>query len=144
LKAPLGSHHVVVGGTVGRVPVPLLRAAVTYVLQAERRDATIGITVLGPRQMRRLNAEYKHHDRPTDVISFTLPQPDGSLAGDICICPFVAAREARSRGVGVRAEIVRLVVHGTLHILGYDHPEGEDRTEAEMWYRQEGYVKALV
>lgn len=140
---PSESHAVTVGGLVGRVPVPLLRAAVRYVLRAERRDAAIDITCFGPRRMRQLNAEYKHHDRPTDVISFTLPQPDGSLAGDICVCPYMAAREARSRGVGVRTEILRLVVHGTLHILGYDHPEGEGRTESEMWHRQERYVKAL-
>jgi len=138
------AQQVMVGGTVGRLPVRRLREAVTHVLRAEQRHAAVGVTLLGPRRMRRLNAEYKHHDRPTDVISFALPLPDGSLTGDIYICPYVAAREARSRGIGVRDEILRLVVHGTLHILGYDHPEAEGRTDSAMWLRQERYVKALA
>jgi probable rRNA maturation factor len=94
--------------------------------------------------MRRLNAEHLGHDRPTDVISFGLAHPGGELVGDVYVCPWVAAREARARGIPLRHEIVRLLVHGTLHALGYDHPVGERRTRSAMWRRQERYVEALA
>ncbi len=91
--------------------------------------------------MRRLNGEYLGHDRPTDVISFGLAGPDGRLAGDVYVCRAVAARNARRHGVSLRQELVRLVIHGTLHALGYDHPDGDHRTRSPMWQRQERYVK---
>ena len=94
--------------------------------------------------MRRLNREYKRHDRPTDVISFHLPGPDGSLAGDIYICPAVAAREAKAAGVTQAEELARLVIHGTLHVLGHDHPARADRERSAMWRRQERFVRKLA
>jgi probable rRNA maturation factor len=93
--------------------------------------------------MQALNRDWKDHDRPTDVISFALPGPDGELVGDVYICPAVARASARELGIPVRQELVRLVIHGTLHVLGYDHPEGAGRTRSAMWRRQERYVKAL-
>jgi len=104
----------------------------------------VSVAFLGPTRMRRLNREWKHHDRPTDVLSFALPGPGGELMGDIYICPAVARAEAMRRGIPARQELIRLVVHGTLHVLGYDHPEGPGRTRSTMWRRQERYVKALV
>ncbi len=94
--------------------------------------------------MRTLNRDWKGHDTATDVISFALPAPDGSLLGDVYICPAVATRSARELGISPREELTRLVVHGTLHVLGYDHPEGPGRTRSAMWKRQERYVKALA
>ncbi len=128
-----------------RRPVPdaLVRRAVATVLAGERRAARISVTFLGREAMRRLNREHLGHDRPTDVISFALPDPDG-LVGDVYVCPWMAAREARARGLGLREEIVRLVVHGTLHVLGSDHPEGGARTRSPMWRRQERYVGKLA
>lgn len=125
----------------GRARVERLVAAV---LRRERRAAAITVTFLGPARMRRLNREWKGHDTPTDVLSFALPTPDGALVGDVYICPAVARANARTAGVGVREELVRLVVHGTLHVLGYDHPDGPGRTTSPMWRRQERYVKALA
>jgi probable rRNA maturation factor len=62
----------------------------------------------------------------------------------VYICPWVARREARALGIPLRQELIRLVVHGTLHALGRDHPEGEERTRSTMWRRQERYVEALA
>lgn len=104
---------------------------------------TLSITFLGPGRMQALNLAWKGHDRPTDVLSFALPAPGGELLGDVYICRSVALREARVRGISLGEELVRLVVHGTLHVLGYDHPEGEPRTSSDMWRRQERYVKAF-
>lgn len=113
-------------------------------LTGERREATISVAFLGPARMRRLNREWKGHDEPTDVISFALPGPDGELVGDVYICPAVARSSAKALGISSREELIRLVVHGTLHVLGYDHPEGGHRTRSPMWRRQERYVKALA
>jgi probable rRNA maturation factor len=65
------------------------------------------------------------------------------VVGDVYVCPWVARREARRRRVPFREELRRYVVHGTLHVLGYDHPNDEARTATPMWQRQERYVKAL-
>ncbi len=134
---------VVVAG-VHALPARLCASVAGHVLAGEAREAALSISFLGPRAMARLNATHKGHDRPTDVIAFSLPLPDGSLAGDIYICRWQAAREARARGVPVREEVIRLIVHATLHVLGWDHPEGAGRTRAPMWQRQEHYVRALV
>jgi probable rRNA maturation factor len=129
-----------------RLPLPsgVVRRIVEAVLAGERRRAFISVTFLGRESMRRLNARHKGRDEPTDVLSFALREPDGRMTGDVYICPWVAAREAGARGVPLREELVRLVVHGTLHVLGRDHPEGKGRTRSPMWRRQERYVEALA
>jgi probable rRNA maturation factor len=129
-----------------RLPLPraLVRRVVGAVLRAERREALISITFLGRESMQSLNAEHKGHDRPTDVLAFALTAPNHQAVGDVYICPWVARQEARARGIPVRQELIRLVVHGTLHALGYEHPEGAARTRSAMWRRQERYVEALA
>ena len=129
-----------------RLPVsrPLVQRVVQTVLRRERRNALISVTFLGRDSMRRLNAEHKGHDRPTDVLTFALTGPAGRIVGDVYICPWVARQEARARGISFREELIRLIVHGTLHALGRDHPEGPERTRSTMWRRQERYVEALA
>jgi len=129
-----------------RVPMPpaLVRRTVRAVLRGERRRALVSVTFVGREVMRRLNAEHKGHDRPTDVLSFALRDPRGGVIGDIYVCAWVAEREARARGIPRREELIRLVVHGTLHALGHEHPEGDGRTRSRMWRRQERYVEALA
>ncbi|HUR95441.1 MAG TPA: rRNA maturation RNase YbeY [Gemmatimonadales bacterium] len=129
-----------------RVPLSpsLVRRAVEAVLRGERRRAHISVTFLGRDAMRALNAAHKGHPRPTDVLSFALADPSGRTVGDVYICPWVAEREARSRSISVRQELIRLIVHGTLHVLGRDHPEDDRRTSSAMWRRQERYVDALA
>jgi probable rRNA maturation factor len=122
----------------------LVRRVVEEVLRAERRDALISVTFVGRDAMRRLNAQHKGHDRPTDVLTFALTDPAGRTIGDVYICPWVARREARARSIPLRQELIRLVIHGTLHALGRDHPEGPGRTRSAMWRRQERYVEALT
>jgi probable rRNA maturation factor len=138
---PRGRGVVRVSGRRPALPVATVQRVVDGVLRAERRDADISITFLGAVTMRQLNGDYLGHDWPTDVVSFGLVGPDGRLAGDVYLCRAVAARNARRHGVSLRQELVRLVIHGTLHALGYDHPEGDHRIRSPMWRRQERYVK---
>jgi probable rRNA maturation factor len=137
-------REVVVAGR--RLPLPsaLVRRVVRRVLEGERRDGLVSVTFLGREAMRRMNAEHKGRDVPTDVLAFALSDGAGRVVGDVYICPWVAEREARARGVPVREELIRLLVHGTLHALGRTHPEGPGRTRSRMWRRQERYVGALA
>jgi rRNA maturation RNase YbeY len=133
------------------VRVPLARARVAAiargVLAAEKvRDAMLSIAFLTPRAMAALNREHLGHAGPTDVISFGFARVgrDGAVVGDVYVCVDVARENARLHGSGVRAEIARLVVHGTLHVLGYDHPVDGERTSSRMWRRQEALVTRLL
>jgi len=110
--------------------------------------ARVELTLLGGAAMRRLNRRATGRRGLTDVIAFALPQPDGTVLGDVYVCPDVAERWVKGRGrgkrEGVEEELVRLAVHGTLHVLGFDHPEGPGRTRSAMWRRQERYVRRLT
>ena len=134
---------VAVGGRARALPERTVRRVVAAVLAGERRDASISVTFVGRDAMRRLNAEHKGRDEPTDVLAFTLPGPRGERVGDVYICPWVARREAAARRIPARQELIRLLVHGTLHVLGRDHPE-TGREGSVMWRRQERYVEALA
>ena len=135
--------EVVVSGR--RLPLSraLVRRVVETVLDSERRQGLVSVTFLGRDSMRRLNAAHKGHDRPTDVLTFALGSK-GQVIGDVYICPWVARREARARGIPLKQELIRLLVHGTLHAVGREHPDGPDRTRSAMWRRQERYVGALT
>ena len=126
------------------LPAATVRRIVRAVLAGERREAVISVTFLGPARMTALNRDHLGHDRPTDVIAFGLAQPGGGVVGDVYVCRAVAEREARRRGIPLRQELVRLVVHGTLHVLGWDHPADDSRMRAPMWRRQERYVARLA
>jgi len=132
-----------------RVPLGADRVAqlARGVLAAEKvREAMLSITFVGAPAMARLNREHLGHRGPTDVISFGFNDSGGSgaVVGDVYVCPDVARRNAASHGVGVREELARLVVHGVLHVLGHDHPEGEERTDSPMWRRQEALLRRLL
>jgi probable rRNA maturation factor len=76
------------------------------------------------------------------VISFGFERAagDAPVIGDIYIAPGVARENARRHGAGVREELLRLTIHGVLHVLGHDHPQGDARTTSEMWRRQERHL----
>lgn len=126
------------------LPTATVRRVVEAVLKGERSYAAISVTFLGPKRMQDLNRTHLGHDHPTDVISFALTGPDDTLVGDIYVCGAVARKQAKAFNVSLREELVRLVVHGTLHVLGHDHPAGERRVGAPMWKLQEKYVRRLT
>ena len=106
----------------------------------------LSITFVGRAAMSELNRRYLGHRGPTDVISFGLGRHGGKgpVVGDIYICPEIARANAKRQGVSSQEELLRLVVHGTLHTLGYDHPEGATRTESKMWRRQERILARVI
>ena len=117
---------------------------------ARGKRARVELALLDAAAMRRLNRRVTGRRGLTDVLAFALPQPDGALLGDVYICPAAAERWVRNGGRGtgdarrVEEELVRLTVHGTLHVLGYDHPDGPGRTRSAMWRRQERYVHRVL
>ena len=106
----------------------------------------ISIAFVGATAIARMNQKYLRHRDATDVISFGFAGGGNRSAviGDIYICPEVARANARSQGVTVTEELLRLVVHGTLHVLGYDHPANVDRMRSPMWRRQERILARVV
>lgn len=131
-RAPLGAARV--------------RAIAELVLNAQRsRSASVDITFVSERAIARLNREHLGHAGPTDIV--TLEHAGGGavpVVGDIYIAPAVAGANARAWGVGVREETARLVIHGVLHALGMEHPDGEPRTRSPMWRRQEALLRRAM
>ena len=90
--------------------------------------------VVGPRESRKLNARYRRRNKPTNVLSFPatpLPEVSPSPLGDLVICPQVLRREALEQGKSLRAHWAHLVVHGALHLIGYDHERATDARRME-------------
>lgn len=140
----LGEPEVLV--STGSFPVSesaLVAAGRTTILAEGRRTAEISVTLLGDEEMRRLHSEYLGKDAPTDVLVFSLGDEEHPV-GDVYIGIEQARRQAEELGVTLEEELVRLVVHGTLHTLGYDHPDGPERLESPMFARQEELVQRVV
>ena len=124
-----------------------IREAAVTALTAERaKDAMLSITFVGRATMSQLNHRYLGHHGPTDVISFGLGRAGkrGAVVGDIYICAEIARENARRQGIPAGEELLRLVVHGTLHVLGHDHPTGSGRTTSSMWRRQERILARVI
>lgn len=104
---------------------------VEVVLEAEGvANAELGVEFVGERRIRELNREHRARDEVTDVLSFPLEEagewagpddPSPRLLGDIVICSRQAERQALGDGLPPAFELAVLLVHGTLHLLGYDH-----------------------
>lgn len=129
------------------LPVPLERveAVVRHVLAHHRvEEAEISVAFLDDAAVARLNQDYLSHQGPTDVISFPLHAQGERPLGDIYVGAEQAARQAAELGVPVAEELLRLAVHGTLHVLGYDHPEEPGREESEMYRLQEELLASFL
>lgn len=102
-------------------------------------DPDLTLAFVGTDAIRTLNRKFMRRDRPTDVLSFPFGAagPDGRFyLGDVVIAVPVAARQARERGHGLEEELKLLVIHGFLHLLGYDHRAGvgeEERAARERF-----------
>ncbi len=102
----------------------------------------LSLTLVDDVEMTRLNSEWLNRDGSTDVIAFSLGSSD-SVLGDVYIAPDTASENASRPGVDLTEEVLRLVIHGVLHVIGYDHPEGPDRDSSEMYQLQEELLRGL-
>jgi probable rRNA maturation factor len=92
------------------------------------RDTELTIRVVGAAESRKLNRTWRRKDKPTNVLSFAAEAP---VLGDLAICAPVVAREAREQGKSPSAHWAHMVVHGVLHLLGYDHENDRDAQRME-------------
>jgi probable rRNA maturation factor len=116
-----------------------LSALAAHVLDSEDVDdeAELSVLLVTPEHMKTLNARFAGEDRATDVLAFPMEDDeDATLMGDVVICPRVADANARRYGHSLTDELEIVLVHGTLHLLGYDHQGPEDRAEMDRRLRE--------
>jgi probable rRNA maturation factor len=143
VRKPTGLRVDVDAGTCPQATASLLERAVRRTLEAERRtEAEVSLALLADPEMRELNRRYLGKDLPTDVLAFSLGDGD-EVIGDVYVGVDQAARQATDLGITLEEELVRLAVHGTLHVLGHDHPEGPEREQCAMFRVQEQLVAGL-
>ena len=112
----------------------LVRDAKALLIAAEVSELELSLSIVNDAEMRSLNKQWRDKDCTTDVLSF--PQHDDLLLGDLVISIETAAKQASQRGHSTADELRILMVHGLLHLFGYDHELGEDEyremAEAEV------------
>ena len=107
--------------------------------------AELSLDMVGDCRMRRLNRQYRKRDAPTDVLAFSMREAGGpvsSLLGDVVISLHTAARQATARGHSLDHEVTTLLIHGVLHLCGYDHERGE-RAARRMRRREQAVLRSL-
>lgn len=124
-------------------PYATLREVTRVVLESEGiRDAKISLAFVDDPTIHALNKRFLEHDEPTDVITFPLSGAGASkLEGELVIGVEVAQRQAAERGHSVDAELCLYVIHGLLHLCGYDDKRPKDA--ADMRERERHYLKEL-
>jgi probable rRNA maturation factor len=125
-----------------RIRGEFVRQSVRLVLRGEGHgSAMISVVFIDGRRCRELNRKYLQHDYATDVISFPLEEAE-NLEGEIYVNLDGAREQARRYKVSFRNELTRLIVHGTLHLIGYD--DRRVRDAQRMKRREEEYVNSKV
>ena len=96
--------------------------------------AEIAVRIVGADEMRVLNREYRGMDKPTNVLSFTIDSPAEAgpgILGDVVICRDIVLEEAHEQGRNADVHWAHMIVHGVLHLCGYDHELDADALEME-------------
>jgi len=137
---------VAVGYAVPRTGIPAansFRKWVAAALAGRIREADLAIRIVGAKEGRALNHHYRGKDYATNVLSFPAELPEGlpegvklPLLGDMVLCAPVVAREAKEQGKSTAAHYAHLTVHGTLHLLGWDHEDARDAECMEQLERE--------
>ncbi|MCX6723833.1 MAG: rRNA maturation RNase YbeY [Candidatus Staskawiczbacteria bacterium] len=98
---------------------------------------TISVAFVNEAEMKKLNDEFRQKNKPTDVLSFELKE--GNLLGEVVICPAVVKKNAKKYGVSFKKEMLKVFVHGILHLCGYDHEKSEKEAK-KMEEKQDFYL----
>ena len=124
-------------------PTALIDAAVRHALEgAGPATGEISVTLLNDEEIQALNREYLGEDRPTDVLAFSLGEEE--TLGDVYIGFERAHCQATEHDITLEEELVRLAIHGTLHVLGLNHPDGPERGRSPMFELQERLVREVL
>ena len=106
-------------------------------------SAEISVALMDDPSIAALHERFLRREGPTDVLAFSLGDTV-DVVGDIYVGFEQASRQAADLGVSLAEELVRLAIHGTLHVLGHDHPEGDERDESPMFALQERLVRRAM
>jgi len=112
---------------------------------AGESESELSVELVGDRRMRRLNRVYRGNDRTTDVLAFPMRESDNpwpALLGDVVIAVPTARRQAREAGRSLEEELAALLVHGVLHLCGYDHERSQN--EAMRMRRRERAIMKTI
>jgi probable rRNA maturation factor len=123
-----------------RYPTAALRRIAEILLRAVKQSrAELSIALVGDREMRPLNAKYRKKNQTTDVLSFFVvdqPMSGVKILGDVVISVEQARRQAKERGKTLKSELVTLLIHGILHLLGYDHVKSPRQAQIMFAYER--------
>lgn len=134
--------HKAVSATLKRLPKTALKS-----LGKRRAPHLVSVHLVSSATIRRLNRAYRRKDKPTDVLSFSsletpfIPTVKSDV-GEVFICWTVAKRQAREFEIPLKLEVQRLVIHGILHLFGYDH-EKSPQEEKRMFRLQDSIWRSL-
>ncbi|MGD9662572.1 MAG: rRNA maturation RNase YbeY [Porticoccaceae bacterium] len=115
-------------------PAPTMRRWIRAALKPYRTEAELSVQIVSEDEMLSINQQFRHKASATNVLSFPADIPDFidiPLLGDIVICADVVNREAREQQKTLEAHWAHMLIHGSLHLLGYDHINEEDAEEME-------------
>ena len=137
--------------TRGDLDEGFVRKAIEKTLQYLEIKGTIslGVAFVGRERMRKLNKDFRGKDQATDVLSFArggkfvVPANEGEYAGEIIVCVSVVKNQAKSAGVSFQRELAHILIHGTLHLFGYEHEKSQKDTE-KMHATEEEIMKRLT
>ena len=121
------------------------RMALAILKHLQAENAELSVYLCSTETIHGLNRDWRGKDRPTDVLSFPQDCVDGPIAGplgDIVLSPDVAVAQADREGVTYESELLRLLIHGVLHLVGYDHETG--RPEALRMRAQEKRILGIM
>jgi len=124
-----------------RFPERFFKKVAKKVLKAEKKeDSVLSIIFVQSAEMRKLNLEYRKKNQPTDVLSFSGSANEENYLGEILICVPEVRKNARIYNQDFEEELKRVLIHGILHLLGYDHERKGDKM---MIKKQENYLSHL-
>ena len=126
----------------------LKRVAETVLKGENNKKGSLSIALVGLKRIQKLNKAYRKKDYPTDVLSFNSPKefpavPEAEKElGEVIICPHQVKKNAKKFNSSFKKELVRVLIHGILHLLGYDHEKSE-RKAKEMRERENFYLAKI-
>lgn len=106
----------------------------SVLIQLDKGDSELLIRFVDPAEIQQLNKIYRHQDKTTNVLSFPSDLPieiDEEILGDVVICNEIVAKEAKMQQKTFNNHLIHMAIHGTLHLLGFDHIEGSEAEKME-------------
>ena len=125
----MSSVDVTMEVSIPEVEAAEIEAAVLATLSAEGADLDLSLVLVDDKTIHGINRQFLEHDYPTDVITFDLRDEGPGSDGEIVVSVETARRESEVRKVTLKSEVLLYCVHGTLHLLGFDDHEPEDRKQ---------------